>query len=145
MACTESLVPLQLVDDLAATFQLSRADLNVVCRVSCTLSSSHLSVSRLCAASIFEGPLMWLGPCHTLEEWRRLENQRQRGHFYMFSVSSHLRDWSLKQASLIPLSEDIAQFEVGESLTWVLVVEKEVRLRRMPASLLSVLQLIDPL
>ena len=63
----------------------------------------------------------------------------------MFSVSSHLRDWSLKQASLIPPSEDIARFELGEALTWVLVVEKEVRLRRMPASLLSVLQLIVPL
>ncbi|KAH9855196.1 DNA topoisomerase IV alpha subunit [Lenzites betulinus] len=69
----------KLVDDLAATFQLSRADLNV--RASCK--------GLIC------------GP----------------------SLKIHLRNGEIP--ALVPHSEDIQRFEVGNELAWVLVVEKE--------------------
>ncbi len=37
------------------------------------------------------------------------------------------------QPVLIPVSEDIEQFDVDEGLAWVLVVEKEVRMHTVPS------------
>ncbi|RPD63922.1 DNA topoisomerase IV alpha subunit [Lentinus tigrinus ALCF2SS1-6] len=76
----------KLVDDLAATFQFSRADLNVRASSKGLLCGSGLTIHL---------------------------------------KSGDILGKSDSEASLIPHSEDIDCFEVGENLAWVLVVEKE--------------------
>ncbi|OBZ68175.1 Meiotic recombination protein SPO11 [Grifola frondosa] len=76
----------RLVDDLAATLQLGRADLHVRASSKGLICGSGLTIH------LHDGAII------------------------------HVND---SEGALIPLSEDIARFELDDGLAWVLIVEKE--------------------
>lgn len=67
---------------------------------------------------------MWPRTCHPVRPRGDSTCQRFRGLYILF-YHTNVSCVSTK-GSLIPVGEEISRFEVDDSLSWVLIVEKEV-------------------
>ncbi|KZT71061.1 hypothetical protein DAEQUDRAFT_667007 [Daedalea quercina L-15889] len=94
----------RLVDDLAATLGVGRSDLNVRASSKGLVCGSRL-VIHLDSGDTVEVNDSEVAPC-----------------CYAAAEITH----DIAQGTLIPAGEDITRFDLDDSLTWVLIVEKEV-------------------
>ncbi|KAF7983768.1 hypothetical protein HWV62_18968 [Athelia sp. TMB] len=93
---------MQLIDDLAATFELERSDLNVVSFSSLFLCQASREEQRASSKGLVCG-----------------------GGLVMRLKCGDVTYANESGGALIPVGEDIAELQVDEDLAWVLVVEKE--------------------
>ena len=117
---------MKLVDDLAATFELERSDLNVVsvCVIVLTTNQPLIPPSIETQRASSKGLVCGGGlAIHLTEGEIVYANDSEVPSLSLyFNCAANCK----RQGALIPVGEDISKFEVDDDIAWVLIVEKEV-------------------